>query len=121
MSDELTRLRIENNMSDKASVIDVTKPDAAWLDDPGWEAFQDACNDLVHYCAEQGETVIGPLALGEYVYFTRLLRKALMSGELDARRHEQVEEALISLEGWMDEIRKETMTNLRYDHPEMGL
>ena len=121
MTDELTRLGLEKTIEDAASAVDVTKIDAAWLDEPEWYAFEQACDALVHYYAEQGDTVIGPLALGGYADFTRLLRKILLSNELAAQRREQVEEALLSLEHWMDEIRKETMTNLRHHHPELNI
>src|SRR5258708_31091589 len=121
MVDELTRLGLEKTIEDRASAVDVTKIDAAWLDDPEWYAFQEAFYAVVHYYAEQGDTVIGPLALGGYADFTRLLRKILLSNQLAVHRREQVDEALLSLEGWMDEIRKETMTNLRYHHPDLGI
>ena len=121
MVDKLVRLRLETTIEETGSAIDITKADLSWLDDPEWYAFQHACYDLVHYYAQQGDTVIGPLALGEYADFTRLLRKALLFDVLDKQRSSQAEEALIFLEGWMDEIRKETMMNLRYQHPELGL
>lgn len=92
-----------------------------WLDDPEWDAFQAACDELVRYYIESGDTVIGPLALGGYADFLRLLRKLLESDQLDMQRHEQAEEGLEFLENWMDEIRKETMTNLRYHHPELNI
>ena len=121
MADELVRLQLEIAIEETGSAVDITKADLSWLDDPEWDVFQNACYDLVHYYAGQGDTVIGPLALGEYADFTRLLRKALLFNELDKQRSSQAEEALIFLEGWMAEILKEAMTNLRYLHPELGL
>ncbi|MBC7869544.1 MAG: hypothetical protein H7Y09_01790 [Chitinophagaceae bacterium] len=121
MADESVRLQLEIAIEKIGSTVDITKTDLSWLEDPEWYAFQDACCDLVDYYAQHGDTVIGPLALGEYADFTRLLRKTLLFQEIDKQRSNQAEEASIFLEGWMDEIRKETMTNLRYQHPELDL
>jgi hypothetical protein len=121
LADELARLQLETAIEQTGRVIDVTKAELSWLDDPEWDVFLNACYDLVRYYAYQGDTVIGPLALGEFADFTRLLRKALLFDDLDKQRSSQAEEALISLEGWMDEVLKETMTNLRDQHPELGL
>ncbi len=121
MADERVRLQLEIAIEQAGSVIDITKTDFSWLDSPEWYVFESACNDLVRYYAGQGGTVIGPLALGEYADFTRLLKNALVYYDLNEQVKSQVEEALTSLEIWMDEIRKETMTNLRYDHPELNL
>ena len=121
MSDELTRLRIENMIERKSYSIDIIKPSAGWLNDPEWDEFLDSWSELINYYASQGDTVIGPIALGVYVDFARILRKLLLSGELDEKQREQAEEGLISLDGSMDEVRKETRTNLREHHPGLGL
>ena len=121
MADERVRLQLETAIEQTGRAINVTKTDLSWLDDPKWYAFQNACDNLVIYYAHQGDTVIGPLALGEYADFTRLLKNALVYYHLDKQRRSQVEEALTFLESWMDEIRKETMTNLRDEYSELGL
>jgi hypothetical protein len=121
MANEQTRLRLEMNLAEKGGVIGLLKPNAAWVNDPEWIAFQNAWGDLVSYYTDQGETVIGPITLREFADYVRLLRKALLSRELDAQRYEEVEEALMSLENTIDEIVREAMTNLRYDRPDLNI
>src|SRR5687768_2638805 len=98
MKDELTRFQLEMMIETKADAISLSKPDCSWLDDPEWNQFTQAWTQLVRYYSSEGDWVIGPLTMSNYVDFTRLLRKALLSGELDAKRYEQVEEELISLD-----------------------
>lgn len=121
MADELKRLRLEMAIEEKAGAIEVSKPNLEWLDDNEWYEFEKAWSQLINYFASEGDTVIGPLALGAYADFIRLIRKALLYDELSPQRREQAEEAIIELEGVVDEILKETMTNLRYHHPELGI
>jgi hypothetical protein len=121
MADQETRLRLEMNIEDAASAIDVLKPHAAWIHDLEWYAFLKAWNALIDYVTSQGETLLGPLAFSSYGDFTRLLRKALLSGELDAERYELVSDELLALEGILDELVRETMTNLRYQRPDLNI
>lgn len=121
MADELMRLQLESTIEKIGMTVTITNPDLSWLDAPEWYAFENACDELVSYYAEHGDTVIGPLALGVYADFTRVLRRHLLFAELDEEHRSKALETLISLEGWMDEIRKEIMTNLRYHHPELDL
>jgi hypothetical protein len=121
MADELTRLRLEMAIDDKSGAIDIMKPDAAWIDDPEWNAFIDSWFKLIDYYESQTDTVIGPLAMKSFADFIRLLRKALLSGELDESRYELVKEELTTLEYVMDEIVTQTMMNLRSHHPELNI
>jgi hypothetical protein len=75
VADELVRLQLETAIMEIGNTIDIAKSDLSWVDAPEWHTFQRACYELVHYYVEQGDTVIGPMAIGEYADFTRLLRK----------------------------------------------
>jgi hypothetical protein len=120
MSDEQIRLHLEYAIEKKAQAFDLTTANADWLRVPEWDQFIDAWYKLIHYYEEQGDTVVGPFALGSYKDFTRLLRNILLSDEFNVQVHEQAEEALGALENIMDEIVRETMTNLLYHHPELN-
>ncbi len=113
---ELTRTELEKRIMEKGEEIDVSKPDAAWLDDEAFEEFLSAWQDLVRYYASHADdTVIGVEVLREYLDYTRLLRKVLLYQDIDKERREKVNEAIISLEHILGEIIKEVVTYLQFD------
>lgn len=114
MNINAVRLQLERKIEEIGSNIDVAKPKAQWLRDESWMNFLKAWRKLVIYYAEQGDVDIGPFALSMYVDFTRLIKRQIDSGDLDSEWQDRAKEELESLESYMDEILKETMTNLEY-------
>ena len=86
-----------------------------------WNDYVDAWFNLREFYDSQGGTIISPIALKQYLEFTILLRKLLLSDDLEQSRNEDITEALLFLEHVMTEIVTYGITNLREEYPNLKI
>ncbi len=105
------RQRLEELIIQTSDDVDNAKPDGTWIYDTEYYAFQKAWGQLVSYYASHADdTQISVEVMREYLVFTRMLRHAMLDDRLTKERQEQASDALISLEGALNEIITEIVT-----------
>src|SRR5690349_17537738 len=109
MRDNEERDQWEERIVEASNQIDNMQPD--WFTSTEWDLFIDAWYNLVHYYEEHADTVIGVEAVREYHHIMRLFRRTLWDERLSLDIHRQIEDKIAELEGVMDEIIKEAVTN----------
>ena len=109
MRDNEERDQWEERIIEASNQIDNMLP--GWFNSAEWDLFIDAWYNLVKYYETHADTVIGIEAVREYHHLIRLLRRTLCDEKLSLDTRQQAEEKIAELEGWMDEIIKEVVTN----------
>jgi hypothetical protein len=109
MDDNEERDQLEERIIEASNLIDNMQPD--WCNSKEWDLFIESWYQLAKYYETHTDSVIGIEVVREYSNFVRLLRKLLCDEKLDLEIRKQVEEKIIELEGRMDEIIKEAVTN----------
>jgi hypothetical protein len=105
------RKQIEERIVNTSKSVKVSKPSGSWLDDREITEFLDAWCELVEYYQEYDDTMLDVEVVREYVRFVRILNHLLSEVGLEEKHHEQAGTILEELEGYMDEIMKEAVTN----------
>ena len=111
MSDIARRKQIEERIVRASESVEVSKPLGGWLDDKEIEVFLDTWYELVQFYQEHDDTMLDVEVIREYVRFVRLLNLLVSNMNLDDDHRDQAETTLEELEGYMDEIVKEAVTN----------
>ena len=109
MRDNEERDRLEERIIEASNQIDNMQPD--WFNSKEWDLFIESWYDLTKYYETHTDSVIGIEVVREYSDLMRLLRRLLCDEKLDLEIRKLVEEKIIELEGRMDEIIKEAVTN----------
>ena len=104
------RSQMEDRILELANSVPLE--DANWPHTQQLDQFIDAWYDLGRYYAAHSDTVIGVEAVSEYVNFARLLRNLMSDGTLDTKLRQQAEDQMQALEGAIDEVVKEAVSNL---------
>ncbi len=113
MADETLRNELESHIIKTEWDVDTSLSDLAWLESNELEAFLKAWRDLVNYYASHADdSVIDVETLRSYIHFTRMLRKVMLEPDIETKRREQAEEALIHLEWTLEQIVTEVVTYL---------
>ena len=109
MRDNEERDQWEEQIIEASNQIDNMQPN--WFNSTEWDLFIDAWYNLVKYYAEHADAVIGVEVVREYHDLMRLLRRIICDEKLGLDTRQQVKEKASELEGVMDEIIKEAVTN----------
>ena len=109
MRDNEERDEWEERIIEASNQIDNMQPH--WFNSAEWDLFIKAWYNLVKYYATQADTVIGIEPVREYHDLMRLLRRTLYDENLSLDARQQIKEKITELEGVMDEIIKEAVTN----------
>ena len=99
-------------LANSVPVGDETKGEFDWLDSPELEEFFAAWYKLAKYYEINDDIEIGVEAVSYYVEFVRLFRRILANGMIEESVRQQAEDKLNELEGNMDELIKEAVSNL---------
>jgi hypothetical protein len=91
---------------------DSTKGEFDWLYSHELDQFLDAWYTLAKYYEINDDIEIGVEAVSDYVAFVRLFRRILSDGTFEQRHRQQAEDKLNELDGNMDELIKQAVTNL---------
>jgi hypothetical protein len=104
------RSQMEDRILELANGVPVQ--DSDWPHSQELYQFIDAWYDLGRYYAAHSDTVIGVEASSEYVNFARLLRRIMCDSTLETAFRQQAEDQLLALEGGMDKVIFEAVSNL---------
>ena len=86
--------------------------DSDWPHSQQLDEFIHAWYDLARFYAAHSDTIIGVEAVCEYVDFARLLRKLMGDSAMDAELRQQAEDQMFALEGGMEKVIFEAVSNL---------
>ncbi len=112
MSDVVKRQQIEERIiKSSESVKVVSEPLGQWLNDKELVDFLDAWYELVRFYQEYEDTMLDIEIVREYAEFVQLLNQLLSDVRLDNQHRERARDVLEELEGSMNEIIKEAVTN----------
>lgn len=109
MRDNEERDQWEERIMEASNQIDNIQPD--WFNSAEWDLFIEAWHKLIEYYERHTDSVIGIEVVREYTDFMQLLRRVRCDENLSVDVRAQAEEKIIELEGQMDEIIKEAVTN----------
>jgi len=104
------RSQLEDRIIELAESVPVE--DSNWPHSQQLDQFIDAWYDLGRYYAAHSDTVIGVEAVSEYVNFARLLRRLMCDSTLDPGLRQQAEDQMLALEGGMEKVIFEAVSNL---------
>lgn len=93
------------------AVNTVPNPPGGWLNDDEIDEFIDAWEDLILYYQGSKDFVVDIEVVREYHDFLRRLFDLVLDPELEAGLRERASEVLEELQGQMDELLKEAITN----------
>ena len=88
------------------------KGELDWLYSHELEEFLDAWYTLAKYYEINDDIEIGVEAVGYYVEFVRLFRRILSNDRIEQSHRQQSEDKLNELDGNMDELIKQAVSNL---------
>ncbi len=105
----------EDRILERANSVPVME--SQWFASREFLDFIDAWFDLARFFAFHGETTLGIEVVREYQDFMRLLRLQLLDKNNVEPLRTEIADRIIDLDGALEEIIKEAVTNLSRSYP----